>query len=184
MKTVLSGVALTVSLIGAAGCGVAEKPPVRPPVNVVTPDKIIIPGGVDFQGRCDTRVFNEDLTGGTCDSKIDLVAACKFDHRKDEDEKRKVVEFVLRDKGNPKSGVCLDSRRESFGGISDMSGYCAETYAKGDRGKAVAELDGDTWLCRERLDVTALCIEDNNDSRLKAERLGSGLWQCYRYEPA
>ncbi|GGN65871.1 hypothetical protein GCM10010112_27720 [Actinoplanes lobatus] len=181
---VLPGIALTVSMIAAAGCEVKEKPSPKPTEEAIDLSRVIIPGGVDFQGYCDTREYNEDLAGGTCDSKIDLLAACKFDHRKDEDERRKVVEFVLRDKGNPKSGVCLDGRRESFGGISDMSGYCAETYAKGDREKAVAELDGDTWLCRERLDVTALCIEDNNDSRLKAERLGSGLWQCYRYDTA
>ncbi|MBW6435356.1 hypothetical protein KZ829_16585 [Actinoplanes hulinensis] len=186
VRIILFGIALTASLIGAAGCKAEKstvKPPAPPATGVAKENIVVIPGGVDFQGYCDTREYNEDTAGGTCDSKIDLLAACKFDHPKEETGKE-VAEFVLRDPGNPKSGLCLDSRRVSLGGISDMSGYCAATFAKGNREKAVAELDGDTWMCRERLDVDALCIEDNNDARLQAKRLDSGLWQCYRYENA
>ncbi|MBO3738952.1 hypothetical protein [Actinoplanes flavus] len=164
MKTALSGVVLTLSLFGVSGCSDDEEQPLG---------KVIV-GGVDFQSHCGDRKFDESPTGGSCRSEVDLDAACKREFPEESDPK-----LVLQDLGNPKSGLCISGRKQ-LGGISDMLGYCAETHAKGDRAKAAAELRGDTWQCREKLDVKALCIGRYNDSRLEAEEVG-GLWQCYRY---
>lgn len=126
-------------------------------------------GGIDVAKYCQSYGFSK-ADQDFCSWKIDLDAACDWEHRR--------TDLRMRTGSGPYDGMCVDREKEELGGVGDMSGFCKDRFRILSDVKAAVE-DEKTWACRVEIDKNLACSWRYQKASLVARWDGS-LWHCYK----
>jgi hypothetical protein len=132
-------------------------------------NNLTVVGGLDLAGYCKSYQYDTN-TEDSCSSRIDLNAACNFDHGRTD------LHLVF-GSASPESGVCYPPSGPAPGGIRNMTGYCQHLYQNSRT--VIATVVDSTWVCQTTIDKNLACTWQYQKSGLTA-RNDSGGWNCYQ----
>jgi hypothetical protein len=127
-------------------------------------------GGVDLGTYCRSLHYEKNVADESCSSNIDLNKVCVWQYGSGHSG-----QFA-----NPSdltSGNCYDSKGVVVGGV-DMGGYCKDPR-QGYLGIPVASIVGNTWVCKQSINVTLACSWQYSRTDAQARKNDQNLWDCY-----
>jgi hypothetical protein len=113
------------------------------------------------------------VAGTDCVQPINLDAACDFEYQTTALKHR----FTSSD---PDSATCYNpATHMTYGGISNMTGYCTTLTATAGVIATATNLDyKNTWVCQVAIDMNSACDTQNNRANMMARQV-NGAWMCY-----
>jgi hypothetical protein len=113
--------------------------------------------------------YEKNITDVSCSSTINLDKVCVWQYGSG-------YSGQFTNPSDPNSGNCYDSKGV-VGGV-DMDRYCKDPR-QGYLGIPVADTVGNTWVCKQNIDVRLVCTWQYSRTDVQARKNDQNLWACY-----